>query len=108
MQVVVDAGEAARGDADHREVHAADADGRSDDARVRAEAPYPLVVVEHYYGDGASRLVFVGLEGASVHRAYAHGVEEVAADGHPDLALRGLFAGHGEARRHDRVGHDAV
>jgi hypothetical protein len=108
MHVVIDAGEAGRGDADHGGLDAADANAPVHDCRVRREVLGPRVVVEDDDGTVPAGAVLVGPEGAAEPRTHAHRVEEVAAHGHPGFALN-LFVGvSGKAGDDQGVGDEPL
>src|SRR5262245_50420300 len=59
MQIVIDAGEASWGDADHCEIDGADTKVTIDDRRIASESLLPFVVVEHDHRVSSGHLILV-------------------------------------------------
>ncbi len=84
---MVDAGEALRGDADHRELDTAQRDPFVHDGRVSGEVLSPLIVIEYHDRIAPRHVVFITAQRPTESGTHLHRLEEIAAHGHPDLPL---------------------
>ena len=88
--VLVDAGEGFRGDADDVEVYAVDPHGAVQDQRVGSELGAPEIVGQDHNGVAPRDLPLVRQEASAEHGSNAHHLVEVVADHHADAELRSL------------------
>ena len=108
MHELIGSGEIGRHDADHRHVHTGNANAAAEDSAIGGKFLLPQFMIEDDDRIAANDAIVVDADGAPEHRLHPEHVEEIAADSHAELTLRGLVGGVGKARNDQPEGGQAA